>query len=432
MANPVYHLIVSAERLNLPTILPYSVWLSLGPRKTIHCTVICGSACGFGGRGPEHTCCCRLDMEWRSLERVHTQLCGAGIVLLQGADFGHPQMQLSWSGHVKLSRWRRGWPPRYCALKYCCHFFLICPVSCDSSLIAYSREELVKFSESATYCSPPFMDSFTAVRAAAAAPTGQRERRRRGKRAAVLVKIRWRGFRLALPSIYSANARPLPNKMDELLLLNETRGDFSRSAALWFTETWLGEHILDNSPQLPGFQLFHADRVAGLSGKGRGGGIGLYINESWCTEVVMLGKSCSPHLEIFPIHRRPVYSPREFSPFILIGVYIPPQACVREALQHLSDQITEVEHKHPDSLLIVLGYFNSANLGYELPKFKQLIKCPTRGANILDHWYTAIKDAYCSVTGQPWDSPITAWFTFSPAYRQKGRLVKPVVRTVGK
>ena len=85
---------------------------------------------------------------------------------------------------------------------------------------------------------------------------------------------------------------------------------------------------------------------------------------------------------------KPFYAPQEFSWFILVGVYIPPQACVTEALQHLADQINNVEKKYPDSLLSVLGDFNRANLSYELPKYKQHIKCSTRDTNTLDHCYT--------------------------------------------
>lgn len=91
----------------------------------------------------------------------------------------------------------------------------------------------------------------------------------------------------------------------------------------------------------------------------------------------------------------PFYSPREFSSFVLAGVYIPPQACVLEGLQHLADQVTDVEKKHPDSLLIILGDFNRANLTYELPKYRQHIKCLIR--DTLDHCYTVLKDAYRSV-----------------------------------
>ncbi len=65
--------------------------------------------------------------------------------------------------------------------------------------------------------------------------------RRRGKRVGALVKLHQLGFRTPLPSIHLANLCSLPNKMDKLLLLSQTNKDFSSSAALCFTETWLND-----------------------------------------------------------------------------------------------------------------------------------------------------------------------------------------------
>ncbi len=45
-----------------------------------------------------------------------------------------------------------------------------------------------------------------------------------------------------------------------------------------------------------------------------------------------------------------------------MSVYIPPQVHVSSALQKLTDQITETEQQHPDSVVIILGDFNQANL----------------------------------------------------------------------
>ena len=87
-----------------------------------------------------------------------------------------------------------------------------------------------------------------------AALYGMFRRRRRGKRAGVLVELR-RGFRTAFPSIHSV--RSLNSKIDELLLLNSRNLD------------------LDGG------------------GKRRGGGICFYINEDWCADVTVLNKSCS-------------------------------------------------------------------------------------------------------------------------------------------
>ncbi|KAK3568674.1 hypothetical protein QTP86_012877, partial [Hemibagrus guttatus] len=178
------------------------------------------------------------------------------------------------------------------------------------------------------------------------------KKRKRGKRAGTLVKLRQRGFRIVLPSIHLANLRSLPNKMDKLRLLSRTNKDFSNSAALCFTESWLNDAIPDSTLNLPGFQLFRADRVKESVGKSRGGGTCFYINERWCTDVTAL-KMCCPDLEAFFINCKPFYSPREFSSFILVSVYIPPQAHVSSALQHLADEITHTEQQHPDSVIII-------------------------------------------------------------------------------
>ncbi len=76
---------------------------------------------------------------------------------------------------------------------------------------------------------------------------------------------------------------------------------------------------------------------------------------------------CCYDLETLFINCKPFYSPREFCSFILVSVYIPPHANARSALQKLADQITETEQQHPDSVLIILGDFNKANLSRELP-----------------------------------------------------------------
>lgn len=138
---------------------------------------------------------------------------------------------------------------------------------------------------------------------------------------------------MPLPAIHLANVRSLPNKIEELLLLNATNKDFARSAALCFSETWLSDRIPDNGLILPGFFLHRADRQKELSGKKKGGGICFYLNEGWCTDVTVLSKHCSPNVESLFLNCKPFYSPREITSFILVGVYISPQADVSDALQ---------------------------------------------------------------------------------------------------
>lgn len=111
-----------------------------------------------------------------------------------------------------------------------------------------------------------------------------------------------------LPLIHPANVRFLANKMDKLLPFIPKDPDFSRSAALCFTETWVSELIPDSAAQLHRFQLLQADCSKKLTGKTKGDGLCFYINKGWCTDVTMLKKSGSNHLETLFINCLPFYA----------------------------------------------------------------------------------------------------------------------------
>ena len=59
----------------------------------------------------------------------------------------------------------------------------------------------------------------------------------------------------------------------------------------------------------------------------------------------------------------------------------------------------------------------------------QLIKCPTREENTLDHCYTTLKKAYHAVPRAALGHSDHVMVHLIPAYRQKFKLRKPVVRT---
>lgn len=90
------------------------------------------------------------------------------------------------------------------------------------------------------------------------------------------------------------------------------------------------------------------------------------------------------NLECVTIKCRPFY-PREFTSISLTGVYIHPGADTNEALHDLSNIISQVENSEPDTVSIVLGDFNKANLRQSLPNYKQVVTCPTRKDKTLDH-----------------------------------------------
>ncbi len=87
-------------------------------------------------------------------------------------------------------------------------------------------------------------------------------------------------------------------------------------------------------------------------------------------------------LEVLFINCQSFYSPQKFCSFILVSVYIPPQAHASSAVQKLADLISDTEQQHQDSVLIILGDFNQANLSRELPKYRPIQNtCPTRDSN---------------------------------------------------
>ncbi len=321
------------------------------------------------------------------------------------------------------------------AASVCCSlvlflFLFVCPVLSNDFLISFTRNELLDIRNSTPdNLLPTFehSDVLLDILVGGAAFLYKRSRRRkRGKRAGALVKTRQRGLRTPL-----LNLRSLANKSDELQLLTRTNKDFLNSAALCFTEIWLNGAIPDSALHLSGFQLFRADRVTESSGKTRGGGLCLYINEGWCTDMTVLKKMCCPNLEALFINCKPFYSPREFCSFILVSVYIPPDVRVSAALENCwPTKITHTEQRYPDSFIVILGDFNKANLTRELPKYRQHITCPTRDSNILDHCYTVLKDAYHSVPRAALGLSDHCLVHLLPASRQKLKSSKPILRTV--
>ncbi len=313
-------------------------------------------------------------------------------------------------------------------------FLLVCPVFSHIPAISFTRDELLDIRKyTPPDISPDFIysDVLLDIVVGGAAVLLRRYRTCRwGKRASALVKLHRRGLRTPLPSIHPANLHSLPNKTDKLLLLSWLNKDFSNSAALCFTETWLNGAIPDSALHLPNFQLIRSECDAKSTGKSRGCGTCIYINERWCTDVTVLKKTCCYDLETLFINCKPFYSPREFCSFILVSVYIPPQAHVSSALQKLADLITDTEQQHPDSVLIILGDFTKANLSRELPKYRQHVTCPTRDSKILDHCYTTIKNAYHSVPRAALGLSDHCLVHLIPTYRQKLKSAKPVVKTV--
>lgn len=230
-------------------------------------------------------------------------------------------------------------------------------------------------------------------------PARKRRRRRkdrkqkRGRRAGVRERLGKQPHKLPLPSILLSNTRSLVNKLDELTLQVAVDKFVKDCSLLIITETWLHSSIPDTAIGLVGRTVHRFDRNKD-SGKNRGGGLCVYVNNNWCTNTKTVNSHCSPNLEYVTVKCRPFYLPREFRVVMVTAVYIPPKANASLALESLYDTISEQQSKYPDAVHIVAGDFNHVDLKVALPRFHQRIKCATRAANTLDKCYTNIKHGY--------------------------------------
>ena len=176
------------------------------------------------------------------------------------------------------------------------------------------------------------------------------------------------------PSILLANVQSLDNKLDEVRTRISYQQDIKNCNILCFTELWLND---DMDIQLPGYTLHRQDRTA-HSGKTRGGGLCIFVNNSWCTKV---SRFCSPEVEYIVINCRPHYLPREFSAILFVAVYLPPQAGAgtKTALSQLYKEISKRKTTHPKAAFLVAGDFNAGKLKSVLSNLYQHVKCATRG-----------------------------------------------------
>lgn len=89
--------------------------------------------------------------------------------------------------------------------------------------------------------------------------------------------------------------------------------DFRNVCVMAFTETWLSEGDSDSSLRLDDFGVpVRMDRDETATGKAQGGGVCLYIRESWCKSVHVKGRVCTKDIELLTVALRPQYLPREF------------------------------------------------------------------------------------------------------------------------
>ena len=76
-----------------------------------------------------------------------------------------------------------------------------------------------------------------------------------------------------------------------------------------------------------GFHLVRGDRTV-QSGKSKGGGVALYVNERWCNNICVKNSECTADIEILSVSVRPFYLPREFTNifihYLILVVFVGP------------------------------------------------------------------------------------------------------------
>ncbi len=147
--------------------------------------------------------------------------------------------------------------------------------------------------------------------------------------------------------------------MEELTALARTQWEYHECSFMCFTETWLKERMPDSVVALNHFYLARGDRCAVETGKSKGGGLALFVNECWSCpgRITVKEKLCNKDIELLAVGMRPYYLPREFSYVISIQVYIPTSANVSNACEHINTVTARMQSKYPQAL-IISGDFN--------------------------------------------------------------------------
>ena len=108
------------------------------------------------------------------------------------------------------------------------------------------------------------------------------KRRQQGCRAGLKQRIKKRRYTPYIPAVITGNMRSLANKVDKLEALARTQREHREPSIMCFTDTWLHEQIPDSNVTIPGFQTVRADRDTAATGKKKGGGLAVLVNNRWC------------------------------------------------------------------------------------------------------------------------------------------------------
>ena len=190
---------------------------------------------------------------------------------------------------------------------------------------------------------------------------------------------------IAVPTVLFTNANHVLNKIDELQVLADTHA----VDIICITESWLNGDSPDSLCSCGNFRIFRKDRTTGS-----GGGVMCYVSDLFQSfPVIPIPIASGADFETVWILVRPRILPRPWSCIVVAVVYIPPwysnERC-REFKSYILSCIDFFRTKYSHPGFIICGDFNTCNTNFfiKLLRFKQKVTKPTRGANILDRFFT--------------------------------------------
>ena len=160
------------------------------------------------------------------------------------------------------------------------------------------------------------------------------------------------------------NVRSLGNKMDELTVLTWSHQEYRECSLMIFTESWLHTDTPDHNVSTEGFHTVRADRDCTTSGKRKGGGLAVYVNNRWCnlSHVTIKDRICSPDIELLAVGLSTYYLPREFSHAVVVVEYIPLSANLTSADDVIHSTLAGLQTAHLSALIIISGNFNHVSI----------------------------------------------------------------------
>jgi hypothetical protein len=191
--------------------------------------------------------------------------------------------------------------------------------------------------------------------------------------------------KMSVPTLLSTNVRSILNKVDDIQLLLNTRL-YSNNCIFLVQETWLNLNICSEILTPTNYSCCRQDRQN--SSKTTGGGVLIFINQSWCRNAKTYFQYSKNNIECLSVTCRPKFL-TGFRGVSITNVYIPPSTGPAALSDFYNEFLPSVASNLSDHLCLVAGDFNRSNT-YPICSLglTDTVNFNTREDAQLDHIYT--------------------------------------------